>query len=88
MLAAIKIWAFAHLLANGDLASVMLFGSFLAYAVIDRISVKRRNARGPVGDKTGGLSGDVTVVVVGLLAYAAILFFAHEWLIGIPLIAS
>ncbi|MGI9408856.1 MAG: NnrU family protein [Hyphomicrobiaceae bacterium] len=88
MLAAIKIWAFAHLLANGDLASVILFASFLAYAVIDRISVKRRNARGPVGDKAGGLSGDVTVVGVGLLAYAAILFFAHEWLIGIPLIAT
>ena len=88
MLAAIKIWALAHLLANGDLASVILFGSFLAYAVIDRISVKRRNARGPVGDKSGGLSGDVTVVVVGLLVYIAILFFAHEWLIGIPLIAT
>ena len=56
--------------------------------MIDRISVKRRNARGPVGDKAGGLSGDVTVVVVGLLVYAAILFFAHEWLIGIPLIAT
>ena len=88
MLAAIKIWALAHLSANGDLASVILFGSFLAYAVIDRISVKRREARGPLGDRTGGLSGDVTVVAVGLLAYAAMLFFAHEWLIGIPLIAA
>ncbi len=88
MLAAIKIWAFAHLLANGDLASVILFGSFLAYAVIDRISVKRRGAQGPLGDRSGGLAGDLTVIVVGLLAYVAILFFAHEWLIGVPLIAA
>ena len=44
MLAAVKIWAFAHLLANGDLGSLVLFGSFLAWAVYDRISVKRRAA--------------------------------------------
>ena len=88
MLAAIKIWAFAHLLANGDLASVILFSSFLAYAVIDRISVKRRRVQGPLGDRSGGLAGDLTVVAVGLVAYVAILFFAHEWLIGVALIAA
>ena len=41
-LVAIKTWALAHLIANGDLASIILFGSFLAYAVYDRITLKRR----------------------------------------------
>ena len=45
MLAAIKFWALAHLIANGDLASIILFGSFLAYAVFDRITLKRRASR-------------------------------------------
>ena len=90
MLAAIKVWAFSHLLANGDLASVLLFGSFLAFAVIDRISVKRRApeaaVRGPLGDRTGGLAGDLTVVAVGVGAYVVMMMFGHDWLIGIPLI--
>lgn len=91
MLVAIKIWAFAHLLANGDLASILLFGSFLAYAVVDRISLKRRSpasGRGPIGDKTGGLTGDITAIVVGLAAYVFMLFLGHTWLIGVPLISS
>ncbi len=91
MLAAIKIWAFSHLLANGDLASIILFTSFLAYAVIDRISVKKRAAaglptRGPVADRQGGVSGDITVIAVGLSAYAFMLFYGHGLLIGIPLL--
>ena len=53
MLVAIKIWALAHLLANGDLASLLLFGSFLAFAVYDRISVKRRGDLGPIGRAAG-----------------------------------
>ena len=44
MLLAVKFWALAHLLANGTLADVLLFGGFLAWAVADRISVKRRTA--------------------------------------------
>ena len=47
-LVAIKTWALAHLIANGDLASIILFGSFLAYAVFDRIALKRRPATGLV----------------------------------------
>jgi uncharacterized membrane protein len=48
MLAAIKFWALAHLIANGDLASIILFGSFLAYAVVDRILLKSRGGAAPV----------------------------------------
>ena len=84
MLAAVKLWAFAHLLANGDLASIVLFGSFLAYAVFDRISVKRREAAaGGPPVRTGGVTGDVIAVIVGLGVYAALVFFAHEWLFGV-----
>jgi len=86
MLAAIKIWALAHLLVRGDLASVILFGSMLAYAVFDRISVKRRNALGPLGNATGTLRGDVLAVVIGSAAYAAMVLFGHAALIGVPLL--
>jgi uncharacterized membrane protein len=87
MLLAVKIWALAHLLANGDLASMVLFGSFLAYAVFDRISVKNR----PVPDgpaATGGVTGDILAIAGGLVLYAAFVFFLHEKLIGVAPIAG
>jgi len=86
MLAAIKVWALAHLLANGDLAGLILFASFLAWAVYDRISVKKRGALGPLGAKHGGATQDIIVVVVGTVAYLAMLFWGHAWLIGIRLV--
>jgi uncharacterized membrane protein len=83
-LAAIKIWALAHLLANGDLGGILLFGSFLAFAVYDRISVKKRGARGPLGDASPASPiNDVAVVVLGIALYAALLFGGHQWLIGV-----
>jgi len=86
MLAAVKLWAFAHLLVRGDLASMVLFGSFLAWAVFDRISVKRRGGgQGPLGNATGGLGGDVTAIVVGLIFYGFMLTWGHAHLIGIAL---
>ncbi len=86
MLAAVKVWALAHLIANGDLAGIILFLSFLAWAVYDRISVKKRGALGPLGTKHGGVAQDVIVVVVGTAAWLAMLFWGHPWLIGIRLI--
>ncbi len=86
MLAAIKVWALAHLLANGDLAGVLLFAGFLAWAVYDRISVKKRAALGPLGTRHGGVAQDLDVVVVGTLAYLAMLFWGHPLLIGVRLI--
>jgi uncharacterized membrane protein len=88
MLVAIKIWALAHLIANGDLASLMLFAGFLAFAVYDRISVKKRGALGPLGAKTGGVAGDITVVAVGLALYAFMLWAGHALLIGVPLLTT
>jgi uncharacterized membrane protein len=87
MLAAIKLWAFAHLISNGDLASILLFGSFLAWAVYDRISVKKRGALGPLGAKQGGLVGDLAAVGIGLGAWAFLLFGGHYLLIGVPLLS-
>ena len=86
MLAAVKLWAFAHLLVNGDLASIVLFGSFLAWAIYDRISVKRRAALGPLGARTGGLAGDVAAVAVGVGLYLIMLLWGHARLIGVPLV--
>jgi uncharacterized membrane protein len=83
MLVAIKLWALAHLLANGDLGSLILFGSFLAFAVYDRISVKQRSVLGPLGDKTGPWINDGIVLVLGTGLYVAFLLWAHQLLIGV-----
>lgn len=86
MLAAIKLWALGHLLVRGDLASMVLFGSFLAWAIYDRISVSHRAALGPLSARTGGLGGDIAVLVAGLGLYAAMLLWGHARLIGVPLL--
>lgn len=86
MLAAVKVWALAHLIANGDLVALLLFGGFMAWAVYDRISVKKRGALGPLGARHGGIVNDVVVVAIGTLAYLGMLFWGHTHLIGIPLL--
>lgn len=87
MLAGVKIWALAHLIANGDLAGVLLFGSLLAWAVYDRISVKRRGALGPLGARRGGIGGDIVAVVVGFDLWGFLMVGGHYLLIGKPLIS-
>jgi uncharacterized membrane protein len=82
MLAATKIWAFAHLLVNGSLADVILFGSFLGWAVADRISLKHRG-KGSVPMLPSSAANDIIIIVFGLLLYLAFFFWLHEWLIGI-----
>jgi uncharacterized membrane protein len=84
---AISTWSLAHLIANGDLASMMLFGSFLAYAVFDRIALKRRAATGLVTvAETGPARNDVIAVVGGLALYAIFLVWLHPLLIGVPVL--
>lgn len=84
ILVAIKIWALAHLLANGESYSVLLFVTVLAWAVILRITLKKRIATGEtklpvfVSAKYDAIS-----VVVGLVLYLAIVFKLHEWVIGV-----
>jgi uncharacterized membrane protein len=86
MLVATKLWALAHLLANGTLADVLLFGAFLAWAVVDRISVKRRERAGQVravpGLPASGLN-DIIAIVAGLGLYLLFVFWAHAWLFGV-----
>jgi uncharacterized membrane protein len=87
MLAAVKIWAFAHLLANGMLADLLLFGGFLIWAVADRISVKRRAVVRPVPGPPPGKINDLIAVVGGLALYVVFVFWLHTWLIGVPPLA-
>lgn len=82
MLLATKFWALAHLLANGMAADVLLFGGFLAWAVADRISFKRRTQR-PLPSAPASPMNDVIAVVGGLALYAVFLFWAHGWLFGV-----
>lgn len=88
LLLATKLWALAHLLVNGDLASLLLFGSFLGFAIYDRISVKKRASLGPLGAREGAPINDLIVVGVGLALFAFLLHSGHGWLIGVPLLNS
>jgi uncharacterized membrane protein len=84
MLVAIKIWALAHLLANGDLGGMVLFGSFLAWAVVDRIAVKRRGDMG--GSRVPSFTrADAINIGVGTVAYVAMMLL-HPVLIGVSVI--
>ncbi|TXH60514.1 MAG: NnrU family protein [Burkholderiaceae bacterium] len=82
MLVATKLWATAHLLANGTLADVLLFGGFLAWAVADRISMKRRTQR-PLPGAPAGRFNDAIALVLGLALYVGFVAFGHRWLIGV-----
>ena len=84
MLSGVKLWAAAHLLANGDLGSIILFGSFLGWAVFDRISLKHRADSGAPPIPVGGPSNDLIAVAVGLVAYLALGFAFHPVVIGVP----
>jgi uncharacterized membrane protein len=84
MLAAVKLWALAHLVANGDLGSIVLFGSVLAWAVYDRISLKHRTDPGGPPIPVGGWRNDAIAVVVGVLAYLALGFVFHPVVLGVP----
>lgn len=88
MLVGVKTWALAHLIANGDLGSIILFGSFLAWAVYDRITLKRRADAGAPPIPVGGVGKDVIAVVAGTVAYAAIAFWLHTLIIGVPVIGG
>jgi uncharacterized membrane protein len=88
MLAGVKLWAAAHLIANGDLGSIILFGSFLAWAVFDRISLKRRSDAGGPPIPVGGPGNDLIAVAVGVVAYLALGFAFHPIVIGVPVFGA
>lgn len=82
MLLAVKVWALAHLLANGMLIDLLLFGSLLIWAVADRISLKHR-ATPPVPGAAPGRFNDLIALGGGLVLYVAFLLFLHRWLFGV-----
>jgi uncharacterized membrane protein len=91
MLLAVKFWALAHLLANGDLGSMLMFGSFLAWAVMARISIKRRPEEALAAANRATMSfgrSDIVAIVVGLGLYLAFAMWLHPLLIGVPVIAG
>lgn len=88
MLAGVKLWAVAHLLANGDLGGIILFGSILAWAVYDRITLKRRSDPGAPPIPAGGSTNDVIAVVVGTVVYLLLGFLFHPYVIGLTVFGS
>jgi uncharacterized membrane protein len=86
MLAGVKLWAAAHLLANGDLGGIILFGSLLGWAVFDRISLKRRTDAGAPPIPVGGWGNDLIAAAVGIVAYLALAFAFHPVVIGVPVV--
>ncbi len=86
MITAVKFWALAHLFVRGDLASLLLFLGLLAWAVYDRITLKKREAAGAVTVKSGPLVNDVIAIVGGLVLYAVFAKWGHPALIGVAVI--
>ncbi len=82
-LLAVKIWATSHLLANGDLGGMLLFGGFLAWAVMARISLKRRAGAVNPPVPAGFQANDAIAVGGGLALWAIFVFWAHPALIGV-----
>jgi uncharacterized membrane protein len=87
MLVGVKTWALAHLISNGDLGSIVLFGAILGWAVYDRITLKRRTDPGAPPIPVRGGRNDVIAVVVGTLLYLALGFWFHPYVVGVPAFA-
>jgi uncharacterized membrane protein len=87
MITAVKLWALAHLLVRGDVASLLVFGGLLAWAVYDRITLKQREAAGLVQLKSGPGRNDILALVLGLIVYGIFVRWGHAVLIGVPLMA-
>jgi uncharacterized membrane protein len=82
MLVGVKLWAVAHLISNGDLGSMIIFISVLAWAVYDRITLKRRGDPGGPPIPIGGRRNDIAAVIVGTILYFALALVFHPLVIG------
>lgn len=83
MVAGTKLWALAHLLANGRLGDVVLFGAFLAWAVLSFVAGRKRDRSAGTRYPALGAGRDVKVLIVALLGWAVFTFWGHQWLIGV-----
>ena len=83
MYAGIKLWAFAHLLSNGRLADVILFGAFLVWSIVGFIAARRRDRRAGTVYPVGVAALSALTVIAGFFLWAVFAFWAHRWLIGV-----
>jgi uncharacterized membrane protein len=88
MLVGVKTWAAAHLISNGDLGSIVLFGSFLAWAVYDRITLKHRSDPGAPAIPVGGHRNDTIALVVGTVLFLALGFIFHPLVVGVAVFGT
>lgn len=88
MITAVKLWAVAHLIANGDLGSIILFGALLGWAVYDRISLKHRSDPGGPPIPVGGPKNDIIAIVVGIVVYLFLGFVFHPYVIGVKVFGA
>ncbi len=87
MVLSVKVWAPAHLLANGSLADLLLFGSFLLWAVLDFRASRKRDRAEAVQRGTGNLFATLLTVVIASIAWATFAIWGHVWLIGVAPLA-
>ena len=83
MVAGVKIWALAHLLINGRLAALVLFGAFLVWAIVDYVASQRRDRLAGRSYPARSWARDAGVVAIGALAWALFALWGHGWLIGV-----
>lgn len=83
MVAGVKVWAFVHLLAAGRLHAVILFATFLAWAVLAFVSMRKRDRAAGVVYPAGTMRGTMITLVVGAVAWAVFALYLHGWLIGV-----
>jgi uncharacterized membrane protein len=88
MLVGVKTWAAAHLISNGDLGSIVLFGSVLAWAVYDRITLNRRTDPGAPSIPADGRRRDLLAIAVGTVLFLALGFIFHPIVIGNPVFGT
>lgn len=81
-LLAVALWSIGHLLANGDLASVMLFGSFIAYTLINYVAVR---GRGEPRAEFQSYVSDIRAIIIGVILTIVIMFWLHPWIAGVAL---
>ncbi len=83
MVAGVKTWALAHLLANGTLNDILLFGGFLVWAVLSFTRARQRDRAAGTRYPAQGIARDLAAVIIGVVAWALFLRYGHLWLIGV-----
>ncbi len=89
MITGVILWSLGHLLVRGDLGSILMFGGFLLWGILARVSMGARasgKAQGAAAPPEARWQTDIAVVALGIVAYIAFVIWGHPWLIGVPLV--